>query len=60
VTVDDSELLESLRFAIYRTKLLMEPTGCLAVAALLHGKVRGSKVAAVVSGGNLDLSLLSR
>lgn len=60
VTVDDSELLESLRFSIYRTKLLMEPTGCLAVAALLHGKVRGAKVAAVVSGGNLDLSLLSR
>ena len=60
VTVDDGELLESLRFAIYRTKLLMEPTGCLAVAALLHGKVRGAKVAAVVSGGNLDLSLLSR
>jgi threo-3-hydroxy-L-aspartate ammonia-lyase len=60
VTVDDRELLESLRFAIYRTKLLMEPTGCLAVAALLHGKVRGSKVAAVISGGNLDLSLLSR
>ncbi|MCA1734049.1 MAG: pyridoxal-phosphate dependent enzyme [Acidobacteria bacterium] len=60
VTVDDSELLESLRFAIYRTKLLMEPTGCLAVAALLHGKVRGAKVAAVVSGGNLDLSLLCR
>ncbi|MFN2239052.1 MAG: pyridoxal-phosphate dependent enzyme [Thermoanaerobaculia bacterium] len=60
VTVDDRELLESLRFAIYRTKLLMEPTGCLAVAALLHGKVSGSKVAAVISGGNLDLSLLSR
>jgi threo-3-hydroxy-L-aspartate ammonia-lyase len=60
VTVDDRELLESLRFAIYRTKLLMEPTGCLAVAALLHGKVRGAKVAAVISGGNLDLSLLSR
>ena len=60
VTVDDGELLESLRFAIYRTKLLMEPTGCLAVAALLHGKVRGAKIAAVVSGGNLDLSLLSR
>ena len=60
VTVDDRELMESLRFAIYRTKLLMEPTGCLAVAALLHGKVRGAKVAAVVSGGNLDLSLLSR
>ncbi|HVR44728.1 MAG TPA: threonine/serine dehydratase [Thermoanaerobaculia bacterium] len=61
VSVEDADLLESLRFAMYRTKLVIEPTGCLALAALLHRKVTpGSSVAAVVSGGNLDFSLLCR
>lgn len=60
VTVDDEELLDSLRYAMSRTKLVMEPTGCLAVAALLKGKLRsGGNVVAVVSGGNLDFSLLA-
>jgi threonine dehydratase len=60
VTVDDAELLDALRWAMARTKLVMEPTGCLAVAALLKGKLRvGGNVAAVVSGGNLDFSLLA-
>jgi threonine dehydratase len=60
VTVDDGELLDALRFAMYRTKLVMEPTGCLAVAALLKKKLAISgNVAAVVSGGNLDFSLLA-
>ncbi len=61
VTVNDEELLEVTRFAIYRTKLLIEPTGCLALAALLKGKIEArGPVAAVVSGGNIDLSLLGR
>ena len=60
VTVDDAELLDALRYAMSRTKLVMEPTGCLAVAALLKGKLRiQGNVAAVVSGGNLDFSLLA-
>ena len=60
LTVDDRELLEALRFAMYRTKLVMEPTGCLAIAALLEKRLSpGTRVAAVVSGGNLDFTLLS-
>lgn len=60
VTVDDAELLDSLRYAMSRTKLVIEPTGCLALAALLKEKLRLSgNVAAVVSGGNLDFSLLA-
>ena len=60
VTVDDAELLEALRYAMSRTKLVMEPTGCLGVAALLKGQLRlQGNVAAVVSGGNLDFSLLA-
>lgn len=61
LTVDDPELLEILKFAIYRTKLVIEPTGALGIAALMTGQVRPKgPVAIVVSGGNLDLSLLCR
>jgi threo-3-hydroxy-L-aspartate ammonia-lyase len=60
VSVDDDTLLDALKFAIYRTKLVIEPTGALGIAALLSRvlQVQG-KVAVVVSGGNLDFSLLS-
>jgi threonine dehydratase len=60
VSVDDAVLLETLQWATYRTKLVMEPTGALGIAALLCGKIRTpGPVAIVVSGGNLDFSLLS-
>jgi threo-3-hydroxy-L-aspartate ammonia-lyase len=59
VSVDDGILLETMKFAIYRTKLLIEPTGALGLAALEAKRVHPpSRVAVVVSGGNLDLSLL--
>ena len=59
VSVDDDVLLEATKYAMYRTKLVIEPTGALGIAALLSGvlPVRG-RVAIVVSGGNLDFSLL--
>lgn len=61
VTVEDHELLSELRFIMYRTKLVIEPTGALAAAAILLGRLRpGARAAAVVSGGNLDFSLLGR
>jgi threonine dehydratase len=39
-------------------KIVVEPTGCLAAAAVLHGKldVRGKRVGIVLSGGNIDLA----
>ena len=59
LAVDDDRLLESLKFAMYRTKLVIEPTGALGIAALLTGELRPKgPVAVVVSGGNLDFSLL--
>jgi threonine dehydratase len=59
VSVDDATLLDALRFAMYRTKLVIEPTGALGIAALFAGAVQpGGRVAVVVSGGNLDFSLL--
>jgi threonine dehydratase len=58
-TVNDDDLLEILRFAVYRTKLLIEPTGALGIAALLTRAVQPKgPVAVVVSGGNADLRLL--
>ncbi|HEX6084904.1 MAG TPA: threonine/serine dehydratase [Thermoanaerobaculia bacterium] len=60
VSVDDDVLLETTKWAMYRTKLVIEPTGALGLAALFAGKVKPrGPVAVVVSGGNLDFSLLS-
>ena len=61
VSVDDALLLEVTKWSMYRTKLVIEPTGALGLAALIAGKIkpRGA-VAVVLSGGNLDFSLLCR
>lgn len=59
VSVDDATLLETVKWVMYRTKLVIEPTGALGLAALLAGKVVVSgPTAVVVSGGNLDFRLL--
>jgi threo-3-hydroxy-L-aspartate ammonia-lyase len=56
VTVSDGEIGAAMRFAFERLKLVVEPSGGCAVAALLEGKVdaRGTRVGVVVSGGNVD------
>jgi len=61
VSVDDDALLEAVKFAMYRTKLVIEPTGALGIAALLTRTiVPKGPTAVVVSGGNLDFSLLCK
>jgi threonine dehydratase len=60
VSVDDTILLETVKYAMYRTKLVIEPTGALGLAALAAGKIRPrGAVAVVVSGGNLDFGLMA-
>jgi threonine dehydratase len=60
VSVDDDVLLDVLKWSMYRTKLVIEPTGALGLAALIAGKVKPrGPVAVIVSGGNLDFSLLA-
>jgi threonine dehydratase len=56
LTVTDDELRAAMRFAFERLKLVMEPSGGSALAALLYGKldVSGRRVGVVVSGGNVD------
>lgn len=59
VSIEDDVLLDTVKYAMSRTKMVIEPTGALGIAALLTGAVKpGSRVAVVVSGGNLDFSLL--
>jgi threonine dehydratase len=61
VSVEDDALLDAVKFAMYRTKLVIEPTGALGIAALLTGTIKPTgPVAVVVSGGNLDFSLLCK
>lgn len=62
VTVSDAELVATMRFFAERMKLVVEPTGCLAAAAVLHGRldVRGKRVGVVISGGNIDLAAFAR
>ncbi|WGW11959.1 threo-3-hydroxy-L-aspartate ammonia-lyase [Saxibacter everestensis] len=57
LTVDDDALVKMMRFFASRMKLVVEPTGCLAPAALMQKTidVRGKRVGVIVSGGNVDL-----
>ncbi|HEX6705979.1 MAG TPA: threo-3-hydroxy-L-aspartate ammonia-lyase [Albitalea sp.] len=58
VTVSDPALVEAMGFFATRMKLVVEPTGCLAAAAVLSGAmdVKGLRVGVVLSGGNVDLA----
>jgi len=58
LTVSDAQLVATMRFFAERMKLVVEPTGCLAAAALLEGAARlpGQRIGVIVSGGNVDLA----
>jgi len=55
-TVTDEQLIDSMRFYAERMKLVVEPTGCLSLAAALQmsPQLRGKKVGVIISGGNVD------
>ncbi|KST59735.1 serine dehydratase [Methylobacterium sp. GXS13] len=62
LTVSDAQLVATMRFFAERMKLLVEPTGCLAAAAVLHGlvDVKAKRVGVVISGGNVDLATFAQ
>ncbi len=63
VTVSDDEIAGAMITLAQRTKFLVEPAGAAAVAALLLGKVpgvKGKKVVAILSGGNVDNEVVGR
>ena len=54
-TVSESAIMESVKFLFLRTKLVVEPSGALGVAALLSRKIQPrGRVGIILSGGNLD------
>ena len=57
LTVTDRQLVSTMRFFAERMKMVVEPTGCLAAAAVLEGMldVRGQRVGIIISGGNVDV-----
>jgi threonine dehydratase len=62
VTVTDDEVAEAMVLLLERSKLVVEGAGAVAVAALLQGRVEApeqGEVCAVLSGGNVDATLLS-
>ena len=62
VTVSDAQLIEAMRFAASRMKMVIEPTGGLAMAAAMQGAERGGvdiksqRVGVIISGGNIDIA----
>jgi threonine dehydratase len=60
--VTEAEVFAAMRFAFEHLKLVVEPGGAVALAAVLAGKVaaRGGVVALVLSGGNVDPGVFGR
>jgi threonine dehydratase len=62
VTVDEEEIANAILLLLEREKTLAEGAGAAAIAAVLNHKfsLSGKKIAVIVSGGNIDVTLLSR
>lgn len=60
VTVSESAIVEAMRFVWERTKLIVEPSAVVPIAALWEGKIdlAGQRVGIILSGGNVDLARL--
>jgi threonine dehydratase len=62
VLVTDDEIISAMRLIIERCKILVEPAGAAATAALMTGKVAapvGSRTVSLLSGGNVDFAKLT-
>lgn len=60
ITVEDEQIAQGLLLTLERSKMVVEPAGGAAVAALLDYKTTKGPVVATVSGGNIDPLLLLR
>ena len=60
ITVPDRALVREMHFAMERMKIVIEPTGALALAGAIESAdtIAGTKVGVILSGGNLDLKEL--
>jgi threonine dehydratase len=61
-TVEELEVTRTLFMLLERAKIVVEPAGTVGLAAFHHGKIdiKGKTAVAVLSGGNIDMSLLAR
>ena len=59
LAVSDSELEQAVAFAATQLKLLVEPGGAAALAALLAGKTVGQNIVLILSGGNADFDSIA-
>ena len=59
--VSEEDILEAMRFAMLRMKMVLEPSGAVPLAAVLSGKLPAAarRVGVILSGGNVDPSLLA-
>ena len=57
LTVSDAQLVDGMRFFAERMKLVVEPTGCLGLAAAraMKDAIKGKRVGVIISGGNVDI-----
>lgn len=62
VLVSEEEICEAVFFLLQAAQMVVEGSGAVGVAALLSGKadLKGKKVAVILSGGNMDLEILSQ
>ncbi len=62
VSVEENEIAAAILFLLERTKVVAEGGGAVTLAAAMSGRIdlRGRKVCAVISGGNIDMTLLGR
>src|SRR5690606_38137698 len=61
VTVTDDDIARAILVLLERAKLVVEPAGAAAVAAILAGKIEAvGQTGVVLSGGNIDPTLLQR
>lgn len=62
VTVDEEEIANAVLLLLEREKTLAEGAGAAAIAAVINHKIKmdGKKIAVLVGGGNMDVTLLSR
>lgn len=60
VLVSDAEIMDAVRFAMLRLKLVVEPTGAVPLAAVLQNRIPAGahRVGVILSGGNISLDLL--
>lgn len=61
VEVSDNEIANAILFLLEKHKLVVEGAGAVATAAIMHEKIDmdDSKVCAIISGGNIDVTMLS-